>query len=125
MGFSFHNTMIELLVNVGWAGVVIFAVVAVIGSVLLLRRVMMRPTLALCFWAALLVYELVRMPIEAIGMSPFSYTTLLLFAAFGAALPARRTAEARKATRRMARYRMQLFRPALQHTLLRPSRLSP
>lgn len=125
MGFSFHNTMIELLVNVGWAGVFVFTAVAIIGSVLLLRRVMMRPTLALCFWAGLLVYELVRMPIEAIGMAPFSHTTLLLFAAFGAAMPARRTAEARKATRQIARYRMQRFRPALRDTVLRPSRLYP
>ena len=125
MGFSFHNTMIELLVNVGWFGVFVFTVVAIIGSVLVLRRVMMRPTLTLCFWAGLLVYELVRMPIEAIGMAPFSHTTLLLFAAFGAALPARRTADARKASRRIARCRMQLFRPPLQHGLLRPSRFSP
>jgi exopolysaccharide production protein ExoQ len=124
MGFSFHNTLIELLVNVGWVGVFVFTTVAVIGSVLLLRRVMTRPTLALCFWMSLLVYEFVRMPVEAIGMGPFSHTTVLLFAGLGVALIARRTAAARKAARRTARYRMQLFRPALQRRALRPSRFS-
>jgi exopolysaccharide production protein ExoQ len=124
MGFSFHNTLIELLVNVGWVGVFVFTIVAVIGSVLLLRRVMTRPTLALCFWMSLLVYEFVRMPVEAIGMAPFSHTTVLLFAGLGVALRARRTVEARKAARRNARYRMQLFRPALQRRALKPSRFS-
>jgi exopolysaccharide production protein ExoQ len=124
-GFSFHNTLIELLVNLGWVGVFVLGAVAIISAVLLLNRAMARPTLTVCFWLSLLIYGFVRMPIEAIGMAPFSHTTLLLFAAFGVALPARRTAEARKASRRIARYRTQLFRPAFQDTLLRPSRLSP
>jgi len=124
MGFSFHNTLIELLVNVGWVGVFVFTIVAIIGSVLLLRRVMTRPTLALCFWLSLLVYEFVRMPVEALGMAPFSHTTLLLFAGFGVALTARRTAEARKAARRASRYRIRLPRAAFQNFTVRPSRFS-
>jgi len=124
MGFSFHNTLIELLVNVGWVGVFVFTIVAIIGSVLLLRRVMTRPTLALCFWLSLLVYEFVRMPVEAIGMAPFSHTTLLLFAGFGVALAARRTAEARKAARRASHYRMRLPRAAFRNFTVRPSRFS-
>ncbi len=104
MGFNFHNTLIELLVNIGWAGVCVVTVVAIAGSVLLVRRVMIRPSLALCFWLSILVYEFVRMPIEALGMAPFAHPTLLLFAGFGAALAARRTAAARAATRRFAHY---------------------
>jgi exopolysaccharide production protein ExoQ len=124
MGFSFHNTFIELLVNVGWIGLFVFAIVAIIGSVLLVRRVMMRPSLTLCFWLSLLTYEFVRIPVEAIGTAPYSYGTVLLFAGFGAALPARRTAEARKAARRLSRYRMRLPRAVLQRSALQPTRFS-
>lgn len=125
MGFSFHNTLIELLVNIGWIGVFVVTTVAIVSSVLLLRRVMTRPTLALCFWMSLLVYEFVRMPVEAIGMAPFAHPTVMLFAGFGAALAARRTAEARAAQRRHPSYRMPMLRPALlQRSVLRPSRFS-
>ena len=124
MGFNFHNTLIELLVNVGWLGVIVLGMVAAISAVLLLRRVMTRPTLALCFWFSVLIYEFVRMPIEAIGMAPFAHTTILLFAGFGAALTARRTAEARQAAKRVAHYRMRAFRPAYPRSALRPSRFS-
>ena len=124
MGFSFHNTLIELLVNVGWVGVFVFALVAIVSSVLLVRRVLMRPSLALCCWLSLLIYEFVRMPVEAIGTAPFSYGTVLLFAGFGAALPARRTAEARQAAQRLSRYRTRLSRVALRRNVPRPSRFS-
>jgi exopolysaccharide production protein ExoQ len=124
-GFSFHNTLIELLVNIGWIGVFVVTVVAIISTILLLRRVMTRPTLALCFWMSLLVYEFVRMPIEAIGMAPFAHATLMMFAGFGAALAARRTAEARAALRQRSSYRMGMLRPVLLHrSVLRPSRFS-
>jgi exopolysaccharide production protein ExoQ len=123
-GFNFHNTLIELLVNVGWAGVFVFTIVAIISSVLLLRRVITRPTLALCFWFSLLVYEFARMPIEALGTAPFAHSTLLLFAGFGVALGARRTAEARKAARRVSHYRMSLPRAVFQGSVPRRSRFS-
>jgi exopolysaccharide production protein ExoQ len=125
MGFSFHNTLIELLVNIGWVGVFVVTVVAIVSTILLLRRVMTRPTLALCFWMSLLVYEFVRMPVEAIGMAPVAHPTLLLFAGFGAALAARRTAEARAALRQRAPYRPTMLRPVLlNRSVLRPSRFS-
>jgi exopolysaccharide production protein ExoQ len=124
MGFNFHNTMIEMLVNVGWLGVILFGIVAAVAAVLLLRRVMTRPTLAACFWFSMLIYEFVRMPIEAIGMAPFAHTTILLFAGLGAALVGRRTAEARQAAKRMAQVRMRAFRPSYARSTLRPSRFS-
>jgi exopolysaccharide production protein ExoQ len=124
MGFNFHNTGIELLVNIGWLGVSIACIVAAVSAVLLLRRVMTRPTLASSFWFSVLLYEFVRMPLEAIGMAPFAHPTILLFAGFGAAMAARRTMEARKAANRMAHYRMRAFRPAYARSTLRPSRFS-
>jgi exopolysaccharide production protein ExoQ len=124
MGFNFHNTLIELLVNIGWIGVTVFAIVAGISAVLLMRRVMTRPTLAACFWLSLVIYEFVRMPLEAIGMAPFAHPTILLFAGFGAAVAARRTVEARKAANRLAHYRMRAFRPVYPRSAFRPSRFS-
>jgi exopolysaccharide production protein ExoQ len=123
-GFSFHNTLIELLVNVGWLGVILFALIAAVAAVLLLRRVMTRPTVALAFWFSVLIYEFVRMPVEAIGMAPFAHPTILLFAGFGTAVAARRTVEARKAANRLAHYRMRAFRPAYPRSAFRPSRFS-
>jgi exopolysaccharide production protein ExoQ len=124
MGFNFHNTLIELLVNIGWIGVALFAMVAAISAVLLVRRVMTRPTLAVCFWFSLVIYEFVRMPLEAIGMAPFAHPTILLFAGFGAAAVARRTVEARKAASRLSHYRVRAVRPVYARSVLRPSRFS-
>lgn len=123
-GFNFHNTLIELLVNIGWLGVVVVGIAAIVSAVLLLRSVISRPTLALCFWFSFLVYDFTRMPIEAIGTAPFSHSTVLLFAGFGVALGARRTAEARRAARRVSHYRLRLPRVALQRTAPRPTQFS-
>jgi len=38
-----------------------------------------------CFWLSVLVYELVRMPIESIGFTEFYFSTVLLFMAMGSA----------------------------------------
>ena len=123
-GFNFHNTLIELLVNIGWLGTIVVATVAIISAVLLLRNVISRPTLALCFWFSFLVYDFARMPIEAIGTAPFSHSTLLLFAGFGTAVAARRTAEARRAARRISPARMRLPRAVFQRTAPQPSQFS-
>jgi exopolysaccharide production protein ExoQ len=123
-GFNFHNTLIELLVNIGWLGVVVVGTAAIVSAVLLLRNVISRPTLALCFWFSFLVYDFTRMPIEAIGTAPFSHSTLLLFAAFGVALGARRTAEARRAARVVPRHRLRLPRVVLQRTAPPPPQFS-
>jgi exopolysaccharide production protein ExoQ len=124
MGFNFHNTLIEWLVNVGWVGVSVLTIVAIISAILMVRRVMTRPTLALCFWLSILIYEFVRMPVEALGMAPFAHPTIMLFTGFGAAMALRQTAAARKAARRVAHYRMRLPRAVFQRGPLRPSRFS-
>jgi exopolysaccharide production protein ExoQ len=84
-GFNFHNTFVEILVHLGWVGLVVIAVAAIIGAVSLFVRFIAAPSLMLCFWVSLLIYQLVRMPIESIGLTPFYFSTALLFAAMGAA----------------------------------------
>jgi exopolysaccharide production protein ExoQ len=83
-GFTFHNTAVELLVTLGWVGLILCATIALIGVFMLVKRFVLKPSLALCCWIAILLYQVARMPIETIGVAPFYFSTLLMFAAFGA-----------------------------------------
>jgi exopolysaccharide production protein ExoQ len=83
-GFTFHNTAVELLVTLGWVGLVLMASVAVIGAVFLVRRFVARPSIALVCWMSLFLYQVARTPIESIGVAPFYFSTVLAFAALGA-----------------------------------------
>ncbi|MCR5875275.1 O-antigen ligase family protein [Phenylobacterium sp. J426] len=85
-GFTFHNTAVELLVTVGWVGLILFAIVALIGVIFLVKRFVERPSIALVCWISLLLYMLARTPIETIGVAPFYFSTVLAFAALGARL---------------------------------------
>ena len=94
-GFNFHNTLVDLLVTVGWLGAMVLIATVLIGSVALVRRFVDRPSLALVFWISILLYELSRTPIETLGIQPFYFSTTLVFGALGAAFgrtPAPRTA---------------------------------
>ncbi len=84
-GFTFHNTLVDILVTLGWIGVGLIVTVVIIGAIALVRRFVKRPTLALVFWIALFLYQLARTPIETIGIAPFYFSTVLAFAALGAA----------------------------------------
>lgn len=84
-GFTFHNTGVEILVMLGWLGMVVIGAVLVIGLLALIRRFVERPNLALVCWISLLLYQLCRTPIETIGLAPFYFSTALCFAALGAA----------------------------------------
>lgn len=85
-GFNFHNTMVELTVQLGIVGAVVFCVVGLVGLLGLTRQLIERPTLPVCFWAAYMLYVLVRAPVEAVGYAPFYFSTCLLFAAAGMGL---------------------------------------
>ena len=84
-GFNFHNTAVEVLVHLGWVGLVVYAAVVIIALGFLVARFLVRPNLFVCFWLSVLVYELVRMPIESIGFTEFYFSTVLLFMAMGSA----------------------------------------
>lgn len=85
-GFTFHNTLVEVLVQLGWFGLVALALSAAAAVWLLVLRCVKAPTVALCVWTGVLFYELVRMPIEAIGLAPLYFSTMLTFMALGFAL---------------------------------------
>jgi exopolysaccharide production protein ExoQ len=84
-GFSFHNTLVDLLVTVGWVGAGVLMLTVAIGAVALVRRFVMRPSMPLVFWISILLYELSRTPFETLGFQPFAITTTLVFGALGAA----------------------------------------
>jgi len=84
-GFNFHNTLIDLLVTVGWLGAAVVFGTVLIGLIALIRRFITRPTLPLVFWTSILLYQLARTPIETIGIQPFFFSTTLAFAAMGSA----------------------------------------
>jgi exopolysaccharide production protein ExoQ len=91
-GFTFHNIGVEVLVHLGWVGLALFALTLIAGVLMLIWTFVVRPNLTLCFWVSILLYEMVRMPIESVGMAPFHFSTLLVFGALGAAFaPWRRT----------------------------------
>jgi exopolysaccharide production protein ExoQ len=93
-GFTFHNTLVDILVKLGWTGAVVFLITVLIGTIALIRKFVQRPTLALVMWVSIFLYQLARMPIETIGLAPFYFSTALAFAALGAAFGRVRTPRA-------------------------------
>jgi exopolysaccharide production protein ExoQ len=87
-GFNFHNTAVEVLVHLGWVGLVVYGAVVIFALGFLIARFLVRPNLFVCFWLSILIYELVRMPIESIGFTEFYFSTVLLFMAMGSAFAA-------------------------------------
>jgi exopolysaccharide production protein ExoQ len=85
-GFNFHNSLVELTVQLGVAGAVVFCLVGMIGVLSLVRHFLERPTLPVCFWLTYMLYAAIRAPIEAVGYAPFYFSTCLLFAAAGSGL---------------------------------------
>ncbi|MDP3101705.1 MAG: O-antigen ligase family protein [Phenylobacterium sp.] len=106
-GFTFHNTLVDILVTLGWLGVVVIAVVVLIAMAAILRRFVARPDLSLVFWISILLYQMARTPIETIGIAPFYFSTVLTFGALGAAFGG-----VRQVT--VARRRPVVRRPVLQ-----------
>lgn len=106
-GFTFHNTLVDILVTLGWLGVLVIAVVVLIAMVAILRRFVARPDLSLVFWISILLYQMARTPIETIGIAPFYFSTVLTFGALGAAFGGVRQVTA-------ARRRPVVRRPVLQ-----------
>jgi exopolysaccharide production protein ExoQ len=85
-GFNFHNTLVELTVQLGMIGAAVFVLVGLIGLIGLVRHFIQRPSLMMCFWLAYMLYVIVRAPVEAVGYAPFYFSTCLLFGAAGAGL---------------------------------------
>jgi exopolysaccharide production protein ExoQ len=85
-GANFHNTFIELLVHLGWVGLIVFTLTLLVAVALLVFRFVRYPDIAVCFWLSVAVYECARMPIETMVPGEFAFSTVLLWIGFGSAL---------------------------------------
>jgi exopolysaccharide production protein ExoQ len=120
-GFTFHNTFVEILVMLGWSGLVLIGAVLLTGVVFLIRRFVVKPTLTQVFWMGILLYELARTPIETVGVAPFYFSTALVFGALGAAFKRSRS---RKREREEALADQQAWAPRDQWAAERPAPVS-
>lgn len=82
-GFNFHNTAYDILISLGWIGLLIFALTMVVGFGAATSRYISKPTVFGCFWLSIGAYFGIRMAIETIGIYEFYFSTVLLFALFG------------------------------------------
>jgi len=111
-GFNFHNTGYDILVSLGWVGLILFALTLVVGLVKMAAVYVNGPSLLTAFWLALAASIVARLPVETMGIYEFSAATILLFAIFGYAVKAKRVHE---------RQALQATRDApLRGTLLSP-----
>ena len=88
-GFNFHNTSYDVLVSLGWIGLILFALTLVIGLVKTAAAYVRRPSLLAAFWLAMGASMVARLPVETMGVYEFSFATILLFAMFGYAAKAK------------------------------------
>jgi exopolysaccharide production protein ExoQ len=86
-GFNFHNTLYDSLVSVGWIGTCILLLTFGVGLFRLGSGYAGRPGLVVCFWLSMAAYIFIRMPTECVGFNEFYFSTVLLYAALGAACP--------------------------------------
>ncbi len=78
-GFNFHNTYREILVDLGYVGLVFFAIVAAVSSFVLLSRAIVAPTIPLVMCSALLVYFAIKLPFETFGFGGMHLLSMLLY----------------------------------------------
>lgn len=80
-GFNFHNQYLELLIEVGAVGVVIFVVIAVAGFAGIMHKALVGSSQAVNCLAVLLLSLLARSTVESVLAIPFSTFTALFMAA--------------------------------------------
>lgn len=81
--FSFHNSYIQTIVETGYLGVGIMVATWIAGVLALLRRFVLTPSLATCFWLAFLALQFSKSPVELVRPGTLTAPTVMLFAALG------------------------------------------
>lgn len=81
--FSFHNSYIQTIVETGYVGLGVLVCCWIAGVVALLRRFVLTPSLATCFWLSYLALQLSKSPVEPIRPGTLVAPTIMLFAALG------------------------------------------
>jgi exopolysaccharide production protein ExoQ len=83
-GFNFHNSLIEMRINLGLIGAIMATSILVLYGSRLIKRFTLTPDINKMTWITLFFYELGRISFESIGIAPFSYATLILVGAMTA-----------------------------------------
>lgn len=86
MGFNFHNTPRDIVVDIGYSGLILFFVVMSLSAVQLIFRVMLKPTYFGIFCCTLLVFETPRIFFELVSFSNMHFSTLIVFTMLAYAL---------------------------------------
>lgn len=81
--FSFHNSYIQTIVETGYLGQGVMVLGWAAGSLALLRRFVLTPSLPTCFWLSYVALQLSKSPVEPIRPSTLIAPTIMLFAALG------------------------------------------
>lgn len=80
MGFNFHNTFREILVHLGYVGLVLYGVVAVAGCVRLIAKTVISADLPSILMTTLMVFMLPKLAFEVIGFGDIHFSTVIAFA---------------------------------------------
>lgn len=76
-GFNFHNTPREILVHMGWSGAVLYLTIGATALITLMMRAMLVPDAARIFFCAWMVYFVIRLPFESMGLAQMHPETIL------------------------------------------------
>ncbi len=80
MGFNFHNTFREILVQLGIVGLALYGLVAFFGAGRLVALTALRPSHEQIFATAILTFYAMKMPFEVVGVSTIHFATITFVA---------------------------------------------
>lgn len=85
-GFSFHNTSMEIVIHLGYVGLVLFILVAIFSLSTLTMRTMISPSIASIYACALIIFFSLKLPFEVVGFGTMHFSTIFGFAAMAMGL---------------------------------------
>jgi exopolysaccharide production protein ExoQ len=93
IGFNFHNSIYEILVHLGYVGLILFGAVFIFAAARLFLKVMRAPTHLGILFCTLIVYDGLRFQFESLPLGIFAHNTLFLYAALGFGFSAMRDSD--------------------------------
>ncbi len=78
-GFNFHNTPRDILVDLGFVGLALYAIVIFFAAAKLILRMMVTPNYSGILCCALFVFECPRVFFELIGFQNMHFATIIVF----------------------------------------------
>ncbi|MEN7538028.1 O-antigen ligase family protein [Aurantiacibacter flavus] len=85
-GFNFHNTAMEIVIHLGYVGLVLAAIVAATSVAMLVFRSIRAPGFSNILACTLCFFFAVKMPFEVVGFDTMHFATVSIFAALAIGL---------------------------------------